>query len=206
MSIEFIYLLKGIVVGIIIAAPVGAIGALCIKNSIMYGFGAGFATGLGAATADTLYGAIAAFGLTMINDFLVTYNATLSLIGGVVLCYLGYRTMITPVPQALHETRPVSLIKTYVTTLLLTITNPSTIIAFLIILSNVAIVPDTLLEISMFVSGVFAGSVMWWLGLSSILSLVRKRIQTRTIKIINISAGIAICILGILAFLKVLLH
>ena len=84
--------LKGLILGFAIAAPVGPIGVLCIRRSLADGQLSGFATGLGAATADALYGCVAAFGLTAVSGFLVKQQFWLGLIGGIFLCYLGMRT------------------------------------------------------------------------------------------------------------------
>src|SRR5205085_8581760 len=90
MTPQFFF--KGLVLGFAIAAPVGPIGVLCIRRSLAEGQAAGLATGLGAATADALYGCVAAFGLTVISSFLVQQRFWLGLIGGGFLCYLGVRT------------------------------------------------------------------------------------------------------------------
>src|ERR1051326_2829952 len=86
------FLLKGLAIGFAIAAPVGPIGVLCIRRSLAEGRWIGLVTGLGAATADAAYGAVAAFGLTTMSGFLVAQRAWLGLVGGVFLFYLGIRT------------------------------------------------------------------------------------------------------------------
>ena len=87
MSIELF--IKGLVVGVAIAAPVGPIGLLCIQRALAGGWISGLASGLGAALADTFYGFIAAFGLTLVQDFLFDHRSTIAVIGGVFLCLLG---------------------------------------------------------------------------------------------------------------------
>src|SRR5579859_6418567 len=93
------YLLKGMLIGFSIAAPVGPIGVLCIRRSLAEGKGVGLATGLGAATADAVYGCIAGFGLTAVSSFLVGQRLWLGLIGGLFLFYLGVRTFLSEPPQ-----------------------------------------------------------------------------------------------------------
>src|SRR5580700_1720619 len=95
------FLFKGIIIGFSIAAPVGPIGVLCIRRSLAEGRQIGLATGLGAATADAVYGAIAGFGLTVISSFLVGHRLWLGFLGGLFLCYLGIRTLMSkPAEQA----------------------------------------------------------------------------------------------------------
>ena len=87
--------LRGLIMGISIAAPVGPIGVLCIRRTLAQGKLAGFISGLGAATADAIYGIIAGFGITFISGFLIAQARWLSLVGGLFLCFLGIRTFLS---------------------------------------------------------------------------------------------------------------
>lgn len=123
--------LKGLVIGVSIAAPVGPIGVLCIRRTLTHGRMSGFLTGMGAATADGIYGAVSAFGLTFVSDFLIGQSTWIRIIGGLFLLYLGITTIRNPSrdtdgTDATHKT----LIKDYVSTVFLTITNPMTIVSF----------------------------------------------------------------------------
>jgi threonine/homoserine/homoserine lactone efflux protein len=120
--------LKGVLLGFAIAAPVGPIGVLCIRRSLADGQRAGLATGLGAATADALYGCVAAFGLTAISEFLVKQRFWLGLIGGLFLCYLGLRTFFTKTADKAPSVKSTGLASAYLSTFFLTITNPMTIL------------------------------------------------------------------------------
>src|SRR3954468_17812764 len=123
-------IITGVILGFSIAAPVGPIGVLCIRRSLAEGRRVGLATGLGAATADALYGAVAAFGLTAISSFLIGQKSWLGLIGGLFLCYLGIRTFQSQ-PAENPATLPSGgLLSAYSSTLLLTLTNPMTILSF----------------------------------------------------------------------------
>src|SRR5688572_12269534 len=128
MALEFMF--KGLLIGFSIAAPVGPIGVLCIRRSLADGRQVGLATGLGAATADAAYGAVAGFGLTAISSFLVGQRLWLGLLGGIFLCYLGFRTFISRPAEQTAETRSGGLASAYLSTLLLTLTNPMTILSF----------------------------------------------------------------------------
>ena len=116
--------LKGLILGFAIAAPVGPIGVLCIRRSLADGQLSGFATGLGAATADALYGCVAAFGLTAVSGFLVKQQFWLGLIGGIFLCYLGMRTFFAKARSNEENQKASGLLGAYLSTFFLTITNP----------------------------------------------------------------------------------
>jgi LysE type translocator len=122
--------LRGLVIGFSIAAPVGPIGVLCIRRTLADGRAAGFFSGLGAATADALYGAVAAFGLTAISSVLIGQATWLRLGGGLFLCYLGIKTFLARPAAEATPARATGLIGAYVSTLLLTLANPTTILSF----------------------------------------------------------------------------
>src|SRR5947209_4610782 len=122
------FLVRGLLIGFSIAAVVGPIGMLCISRTMQQGFLYGFITGLGAATADALYGSIAACGLTLISGFLVSQQNWIRLIGGLFLLYLGLRTLLTSAAKQAAEARGNTLFIAYASTLLLTLTNPLTIL------------------------------------------------------------------------------
>ena len=130
MAVEFFA--KGIVIGISIAAPVGPIGVLCIRRSLTEGWRMGLATGLGAATADALYGCIAGFGLTAISTFLVNQRMWLGLVGGVFLCYLGIRTFLSKPGDEAAEAGGVGFGSAYISTLFLTMASPRPVPAGLV--------------------------------------------------------------------------
>ena len=159
---------RGFILGFAIAAPVGPIGLLCIQRTLNQGQLIGLVSGLGAATADTLYGAIAAFGLTLVTAFLVEQQFWLGLLGGAFLCYLGVRTLLAP-PAAAAHAEAKGVVRAYTTTFALTVTNPMTILAFAAILRGrgwrtAAVVRHRPGSI---VLGVFCGSATWWFLLSA---------------------------------------
>src|SRR5512133_448069 len=121
-------LLKGLIIGFSIAAPVGQIGVLCIRRTLVDGRAAGFVSGLGAASADAIYGAIAGFGLTVVSSFLVSQQSWFRLVGGIFLCYLGwriFRSVVAPVdPDGATQMTATRLVSAYASTFLLTLTNP----------------------------------------------------------------------------------
>ena len=122
---------QGLLLGFSIAAPVGPIGLLCIRRSWSGGARTGFASGLGAATADAAYGAVAAFGPTAVSGFLQGHQSWIGIPGGLFLCYLGLRTLLAQPPVATAGTGGSQLVTAYTSTFFLTLANPATIVSFI---------------------------------------------------------------------------
>src|SRR5262245_4777720 len=124
-------LLRGLIIGFSIAAPVGPIGVLVIRRTLAEGRVAGLVTGLGAATADALYGCIAGFGLTVIAELLVSQTLWVRLIGGLFLCYLGVRSFLAAPAERAASAAGANLLGAYLATFALTLSNPTTILSFI---------------------------------------------------------------------------
>jgi threonine/homoserine/homoserine lactone efflux protein len=179
---------------------------LCIRRTLTEGRLAGFVCGLGAATADGFYGAVAGFGLTIISGFLLDQHVWLHLVGGVFLCYLGARTFVTPPAKDTASTRGGGeLGSAFLSTLLLTLTNPLTILSFAAIFAGLGLSGSHrgLLAAGLLVLGVFLGSVSWWLILSSGVSLLRARVAPTWMRWVNRLSGIVIATFGVLALVSV---
>ena len=186
-------LLKGMLLGFSIAAPVGPIGVLCIRRSLAGGFRSGLASGLGAATADALYGTLAAAGLTLVADFLAAQSFWMGLLGGCFLLYLGIRSLLSQPAQTQEEAPARSSGGDFISTFLLTLSNPMTIFAFVAIFSGLGTVGSSLrLGAFLLVLGVFSGSALWWLGLSAVVSMLRTRISDTILLWVNRAAGVVI--------------
>jgi threonine/homoserine/homoserine lactone efflux protein len=190
--------LQGLALGFSIAAPVGPIGVLCIRRTLADGRAAGFVSGLGAASADAIYGSIAAFGLTIISGVLVEQKIWLGLFGGAFLCYLGVRTWLAKPASHAGLASGQGLLGAYVSTLLLTLTNPMTILSFAVIFAGLVRDDKNFLSAVMLVLGVFAGSTAWWFALSGGVSLLRGRFDLRAMQWINRIAGMIILGFGLL--------
>lgn len=199
--------LKGIIIGFAVAAPVGPIGILCIHRSLHESHKAGFITGCGAATADGLCTIIAAFGLTFISNFFLIHQIWIRLIGGVFLLYLGTKILFSPISTSADRgiLQKKNLLSAYLTTLLLTLFNPMTILSFIAIFAGLGSIQASYIGAGLMVMGVTLGSLMWWLLLSSSVSIFfRKRINKNKLKWINHFSGIIILIFGISALISVI--
>ena len=204
---EWSLFIKGLIIGFSIAAPVGPIGILCIQRTLSDGNVQGLVTGLGAATADAIYGFIAAFGLTLISDFLVDQSFWFRMIGGLFLCYLGMRTFSKkPSSQSISLANSTAL-SAYSTTFVLTLTNPMTILFFAGIFAGLGVVSESAHYASagLMVIGVFLGSAAWWLILNGITSIFRRKISEGKLARVNKIAGVIILAFGVVALVSVVL-
>jgi threonine/homoserine/homoserine lactone efflux protein len=199
MDIEF--LLKGSLIGFSIAAPVGPIGILCIRRTLAEGRASGFVSGLGAASADALYGCVAGFGLTFISSLLVSHQAGLRLVGGVFLCYLGIYTLLTRPAQQAASLQGNGLFKAYATTFFLTLTNPMTILSFTAIFAGLGLADSggNYIYASLLVLGVFLGSGFWWLLLSGGVGAYREKFPASGLVWVNRISGIILVGFGLFA-------
>jgi threonine/homoserine/homoserine lactone efflux protein len=201
-------LLRGIIIGFSIAAPVGPIGVLCIRRTLAEGRVSGFVSGLGAATADAIYGCVAGFGLTFVSKTLTNpqVQVWLRLIGGLFLCYLGIRTLLSRPSEQAASAQGNGLMGAYGSTLFLTLTNPMTILSFAAIFAGlgVASAGRSYGSATTLVLGVFAGSGLWWFALSGLANLFRNRLDSGTLQWINRISGIIIAGFGAAALVSLI--
>ena len=208
------FLLRGLLIGLSIAAPVGPIGVLCIRRTLAGGRVYGLVSGLGAATADAFYGSVAGFGLTFLSSFLIEQRFWLRLIGGLFLCYLGVKTLLAQPAEQAAAAKGNGLAEArkrfgpnagaYASTLLLTLTNPTTILSFAAIFAGLGLasVSGSYLSSGLLVLGVFLGSALWWVLLSGGVSLFREKLGTRQLRWVNRLSGLTILAFGVLALLS----
>jgi threonine/homoserine/homoserine lactone efflux protein len=207
---------RGLALGFAIAAPVGPIGVLCIRRTLADGRLAGMVSGLGAATADAIYGLIAAFGLTYISALLISQQSWIRLVGGLFLLFLGAKTLRAPVVERPSQSRGVAtaasagtlaqptgrgLLANYASTFLLTLTNPMTILSFAAIFAGLGVgaTSNGYGQAAVLVLGVFLGSALWWLALSTAVSLLRSRVSLRGLRWVNRVSGLIILGFGLVA-------
>ncbi|WP_416839514.1 LysE family translocator [Haloferax sp. DFSO52] len=206
--------MQGIALGVSIAAPVGPIGILCIQRTLARGRRAGFVSGLGAASADAVYAAIAGFGLTALSSILLDHQTGIRLVGGLFLVYLGLQSFRaepttggestgtqTDRTTAEHQT----LARDYASTFLLTLTNPVTILAFVGIFAGLGVgLSGTYVDAAVLVVGVTTGSALWWFLLSTGVSLFRTRFTRPVLRRVNQLAGVVIGGFGVFVLVGLL--
>jgi threonine/homoserine/homoserine lactone efflux protein len=199
-------LFRGIAIGLAIAAPVGPVGVLCIRRTLADGRASGFVSGLGAASADAIYGSIAALGLTFVSTFLIEGEAWLRTFGGTFLLVLGVKIFLKCPAERAATTRGSGLLSAYTSTFLLTLTNPATILSFAAIFAGLGAgrEAEDYLSTTLLVLGVFLGSALWWLLLSGVVGLLRTKLSPGGLRWVNRVSGVVVAGLGLLALSRFL--
>ncbi|MBP0030767.1 LysE family translocator [Roseofilum reptotaenium CS-1145] len=198
---ELSVILKGLIIGLSIAAPVGPIGILCIRRTLSQGRIAGLVSGLGAATADGFYGCIAGFGLTFISNLFIEHQITLRLIGGFFLCYLGIQTFRSSPSKEEAKIDGKNLWRAYISTLFLTLTNPLTILSFAAIFAGFG-AGNTNGHYGLaliLVLSVFSGSALWWFVLVTGIGFMNNKITPHRLRWINRISGVILSGFGLIA-------
>jgi threonine/homoserine/homoserine lactone efflux protein len=201
---SYSFFLRGLIIGFSIAAPVGPIGVLCIRRTLANGRASGLISGLGAATADAIYGSIAGFGLTFISSLLIRQQGWLRLVGGTFLCYLGLKTFFARPAEQPALAKGNDLLSAYASTFFLTLTNPMTILSFAAIFAGLGVgsASGNYFSAGILVLGVFIGSALWWLILSSGVGMIWKKFNSLGLRWINRISGIIITAFGLFVLLS----
>jgi threonine/homoserine/homoserine lactone efflux protein len=204
MQIE--YLLRGVAIGFSVAAPVGPIGILCIHRTLSDGWSTGMLSGLGAACADMVYGGIAAFGIRAVSEFLLNQQVWIRTVGGLFLIYLGIRTIISVPSEREMPSSQRGLLGVFLSTFLLTLTNPMTILSFGAMFAGFGLLNEGVsYSVSgLIVLGVFLGSGLWWFLLSGGVNLLRTRFSVSLLKWVNRLSGGVITTFGVIIILSAL--
>ena len=202
---EPIFFLKGLTIGFAMAVPIGPIGIMCIRKTLAEGHSRGLIIGLGAATADSLYGSIAAFGLTLVSEVIASQHFWLSLIGGGLLLFLGIRTFRAKRKDPIVPFDEKGLLGSYISAFLLALTNPLTIFAFVAVFAAFGL-GHRLVFISacILVLGVFSGSSLWFLTLGYVARLFRKKLDAGGLRWVNRISGALIILSGVAAFVSLI--
>jgi len=199
---DWYLILNGVLIGIVVAAPIGPVNLICIRRTLAYGRTNGFVSGLGAAIGDAVFATVAAFGLTALSTTLMLVGDWLQAIGGFFLIGLGVHTYLhTPVDTKEVNVKTTGKLAAAVTaTFVLTITNPATMLGFVAIFGGVGGLvtsEPSMLTAGLLVAAVFVGSALWWLGVVLTVGLLRDRMTDQTLILINRVSGVLIISFGI---------
>lgn len=200
-------LITGIGVGIVFSAPVGPVNILCVQRAFRGGFFSGLAAGLGAATADTFFAAVSAFGITAISGFVEGHSTWLQAIGGLLLVVFGFRVAGAQPHLDDGAPEPASLLRTTAATFGMTITNPATVLGFLALfgsLGDLAPRQGDWLGAGFFVIGVAAGATFWWFSISAMIAVLRDRMTDGTLHRLNRAAGGLLILFGVVMVARLL--
>ncbi len=192
--------IRGFLIGLSVAAAIGPMAILCIRRTLAQGHLAGLATGLGVASADGCYGAVAGFGLVLISQFVVAQHVWLRIIGGIFLCYLGLKTLLAAPATRAASAGGGDLVRSYLSALGLTLTNPMTILSFAAIFAGLGVgTGGGYGGAGLLVLGVFIGSALWWVVLAGAVTALRGRITPRVLRWVNRASGTIILAFGLVA-------
>lgn len=186
---------------------IGPIALLCISRTIERGKLSGLAIGLGAATADGIYGLIAGFGLTFITSFLTEHEFWIRLVGGIFLFYLGIKIFLAKPTSKKADIKESGLTKSYLITVFLTLTSPMTILFFMTIFAGLGIGTESTNDYassSLLVLGVFIGSAMFYFFLSSLVAIFRAKMTTKHLALGNKLSGIIIGVFGVTSIISLI--
>lgn len=185
--------LKGLAFGFVLAATVGPMWVLCLRRTLAHGAAVGFASGMGIAVADGLYGAVAAFGLTAVSGLLLAHSFWIGLAGAAFLLYLGVKTLTAKPGELDIQRNRTGVPGAFVSTLGLTLTNPPTVLAFAAIFAGLGLVSTAnYAAAALIVLAVFLGSAFWWLILAAGAGRLRSRIRPAHLRAVNVVSGVAI--------------
>jgi threonine/homoserine/homoserine lactone efflux protein len=197
-------LIEGLMIGLVVAVPVGPLGLLCINRALMLGPVCGLFSGLGVATADAIAAGIAALGITLVSSFLADHQIALRLIGGVFLCYLGVKIFRTEAVSRVPVNSVNGLASAFATTFLLTLSSPVTVLSFVAIYAgwHVPALHGRYIAAAMLTAGVFTGSALWWVALFIGLTTFRDRFNLTFLFWVHRASGAIIAIFGVVVLLS----
>lgn len=200
------YLVKGFLIGLAMTISIGPLTIMCIRETLAEGQMRGLAVGLGASSGDLFYSAVAAFGITIVSDFLIAERFWIHIIGGVILFVLGFRMFRAEPPDPNHHESSGGILKLYLAAAAIAFTNPITIFAFLTLFATVGLASEySRLHALAIVAGVFTGSFIWFVVLTSIIKHLRHKFDIKKMRLANKIAGVLVFIAGIYAFASLFL-
>ncbi len=198
-------LVKGFIIGVIVSAPLGPVGVLCIQRTLNKGRWYGFVTGLGAALSDFAYALLTGYGMSFIFDFISANQFYLQLLGSIMLLVFGLYTFKSNPVQSI---RPVSQNKgtylhNFITGLIVTLSNPLIIFLFIGLFARFSFVIPGIPIYEQFVGyiSIALGAFVWWFFITYFVNKVRNRFNLRGIWIINRVIGIVVMVISVLGFI-----
>ncbi len=200
------YLIRGILIGLLFGMPIGAVGAMTVQRTLSYGFKAGLLTGLGSSVADCLYACVGAFGLTLISDFLLKYQTIINILGGILISAMGLSLIIRKKKAEELPKQVTGNVKMFMTSFVVGITNPAAILTFLFAFSYFGISGVAGLDNGiLLVVGVFIGTYVWWVTLSAVVGLIKRKTGNCSLNRANKVFGVILIMFGVTVFIRTFL-
>ncbi|MCH5205224.1 MAG: LysE family transporter [Oscillospiraceae bacterium] len=201
-----IYLLKGVLIGIIFGVPAGAVGALCVQRTLQGGMKCGIITGLGSSAADCFYAIVGAFGITVISDFLTQYQLPINIVGGLLILAMGIGTLLKKQSSAANAETKTNYGAMFLSAFSVGITNPAAVLTFLFAFSYFGI--DGRLNVAdgvALVTGVLIGTLIWWITLSAIARKIKDKFGEKGFSRLNKIFGIIMIGFGVVVFARLII-
>ena len=196
---------KGFIVGMGASIPLGPLGVMCVQKTLSKGRISGFMTGLGASLTDTLFASFAILSLALIQEFVNNHEASVLFFGGLAVVAIGLKIFLTnPVKQIRNTKGGKRLFEDFLSSVIMTITNPGAVFLILGLFAFVGLNVDgssAKMVITAALAGVFAGALAWWIILSTSINIFRNKFRLRQLLMINRIAGVVIMVLGLISFL-----
>ena len=188
---------QGVVIGLTVAAPIGPMGILCIRRSVTFGRSLGLATGLGTASAHAIYGLVAFAGVRGLCAAVIDHGSALRHVSGLLIVALGVRIACTPSRRDRRALRKQSWSAAYVSAVALCLANPLTLVSFAGLLGGTDLTGGASVDVRPLVLGIFAGSSLWWLLVSSMAGTLAGRIDNGRMSWLNRATGTFLVALGV---------
>lgn len=199
---SLLFLLKGILIGLLFGVPVGAVGAMTVSRTLNYGFGAGMVTGLGSSAADCIYAGVGAFGLTLVSDFLLKYETVIHLLGGCLVIAMGISAFFGKQKNADEQKPAERKLPMFLSAFAVGITNPAAILTFLLAFSYFDLSAGmNAVHGILLICGVLLGTLLWWLTLSGVAVRFRERAVNHKI-MLNRIFGSLLMLFGFIVFIS----
>jgi len=207
MSLNLLW--EGFVIGIAVSVPLGPLGMLCIKRTVNKNWRSGFSSGLGIAASDTIYAIVAGFSLTIIINFITSYEIYFKILGATMVILLGLYIFLSNPAKEIQKFKQkgTSYLQDFFTAFLLTFSNPLSVFIFIAIFTSYSLVLQLslLLEAMLIVGGIFAGSASWWFVLTSLAYLFKHKLTISTLWWANKIIGLSVIFIAIGLFIFLLL-
>lgn len=198
---EITYLIKGIIIGIIISAPIGPVAALCVQRTLTEGKISGFITGVGAASADILYALIALYGLSFISLIIVKEEFWIRLVGGIILLLFGIKVYFMKSRDGI-ESKAKDKFQLFGTAFILTLSNPIVIFSFMAVFSVLGIVNPVSNQknAGLMILGIYSAALLVWFAVAYLASIFREKANSGDLHIVNKTTGIIIMLCSFYSF------
>jgi len=197
--VPFLYLIAGILIGFLMAVPIGAVGILCVRRTLASGLRQGYITGLAGATADMVYCIVSAGGIRLIADFMTDHQHEIRLVGGVVLLLMGILLIRSRRSRAIEQPGLLDDTRVYFSALVVATTNPLVLFSYGAVMAALGVARLDYFSLSLLIAGMVAGSFLWFIFLSNLAHRFRASMNLEKLSIVNRVAGVLLILIGLSA-------